>query len=131
MNPLGATFRAETHQKDPTVPPLPEGGGAGTAEPEDPSAELLRRVPAGRREPDVSRVKHAKMPNPTGSRGLPTAKAWQDWFTIRLRTWANVMSPEFETELVKKVQGQPADLSRHGAADRLLQHQRQDVTIPP
>ena len=82
---------------------------------------------------DISRVKLAKMPAPTGSRGLPPAKAWQDWFTIRLRTWANVISPEFEAELVKKVQGQQADLSRHGAADRqrdLLQHRRQDVTIP-
>ena len=35
------------------------------------------------------------MPAPTGSQGLPPAKAWQDWFTIRLRTWANVISPEF------------------------------------
>ena len=50
-------------------------------------------------------------------------KAWQDWFTIRLRTWANVISPEFETELVKKVQGQQANLSRHGAADRQLAHE--------
>ena len=117
---LGPTFRAET-QTDPTVPPLPEEEGVeATAEPEDPSAELLRRVLAGAREPDVSRVKLAKMPAPTGSRGLPPAKAWQDWFTIRLRTWANVISPEFETELVKKVLGQPADLSRHGAADRQL-----------
>ena len=63
------------------------------------------------------------MPAPTGSRGLPPAKAWQDWFTIWLRTWATVISPEFETELVKKVLGQPADLSRHGAADRQLAHE--------
>ena len=63
MNPLGPTFRAET-QTDPTVPPLPEGGGGeATAEPEDPSAELLRRVLAGAREPDVSRVKLAIMPS--------------------------------------------------------------------
>ena len=121
MNPLGPTFRAET-QTDPTVPPLPEEGEA-TAEPEDPSAELLRRVLAGAREPDVSRVKLARMPAPTGSRELPPTKAWQDWFTIRLRTWANVISPEFETELVKNVLGQPADLSRHGAADRQLAHE--------
>ena len=47
------------------------------------------------REPDVSRVKLAKIPAPSGSRGLPPAEAWQDWFTIRLRTWANVISPEF------------------------------------
>ena len=60
---------------------------------------------AGSREPDL---------------GLLPAKAWQDWFTIRLRTWANVISPDFETELVKKVLGQPADLSWHGAADRQL-----------
>ena len=93
-----------------------------TAEPEDPSAELLRRMLAGAREKDVSRVKLARLPAPTGSRGLPPPKAWQDWFTIRLRTWANVSSPEFETELVKKVQGQPADLSWHGAADRQLAH---------
>ena len=44
------------------------------------------------------------MPAPTGYRGWPPAKAWQDWFTIRLRTWANVISPEFETELVNMVQ---------------------------
>ena len=94
MNPLRPTFRAET-QTDPTVPPLPEGGGEATAEPEDPSAELLRRVSAGSREPDVSRVKLAKMPAPAGSRGLTPAKAWQDRFTIRLRTWLNVISPEF------------------------------------
>ena len=82
MNPLGPTFRAET-QTEPTVPPLPEEqGGEATAEPEDPSAELSRRVLAGAREPDAS----------TRSRGFPPAKAWQDWFTIRLRTWANVMS---------------------------------------
>ena len=49
MNPLGPTFRAET-QTDPTVPPLPEeGGGEATAEPDDTSAELLRRVLAGSR----------------------------------------------------------------------------------
>ena len=66
MNSLGPTFRAET-QTDPTVPPWPEeGGGEATAEPEDPSAELLRRVLSGVREPDVSRVKLAKMPAPTG-----------------------------------------------------------------
>ena len=65
MNPLGPTFRAET-QTDPTVPPLPEEeGGEVTAEPEDPSAELLRRVLAGDREPDVPRVKLARMPAPT------------------------------------------------------------------
>ena len=122
MNPLGPTFRAET-QTDPTVPSPEEEGGEATAEPEDPSAELLRRVLAGARELDVSRVKLAKMPAPTGSRDLPPAQAWQDWFTIRLRTWANVISPEFETELVKKVLGQPADLSRHGAADRQLAHE--------
>ena len=34
-----------------------------------------------------------------------------------------MISPEFETELVKKVRGQPADLSRHGAADRQLAHE--------
>ena len=33
-----------------------------------------------------------------------------------------MISPEFETELVKKVLGHPADLSRHGAADRQLAH---------
>ena len=123
MNPLGTTFRAET-QTNPTIPPLPEEeGGEDTTEPEDPPAELLGRVLAGSREPDVSRVKLARMPAPTGSRRLPPAKAWQDWFTIRLTTWANVISPEFDTELVKNVLGQPADLSRHGAADRQLAHE--------
>ena len=34
-----------------------------------------------------------------------------------------MISPEFETELVKKVLGQPAELSRHGAADRQLAHE--------
>ena len=34
-----------------------------------------------------------------------------------------MISPEFETELVKKVLGQPAHLSRHGAADRQLAHE--------
>ena len=54
MNPLGPTFRAET-QTDPTVPPLPEEEGReATAEPEDPSAELLRRVSGGAREPNAS-----------------------------------------------------------------------------
>ena len=80
-----------------------------------PSTELTRKVSAG------SRV--AKMPDPTGSRGLPPANAWQDWFTIRLRTWANVISPEFAAVLVKKVLGQQADLSRHGTADRQLAHE--------
>ena len=32
-------------------------------------------------------------------------------------------SDQFETELVKKVLGQPADLSRHSAVDRLLAHE--------
>ena len=122
MNPLGPTFRDETQDEttaDPTVPPLPEEEG----EPEDPSTELLRRVLAGSREPDVSQVKLAKMPAPTGSRGLLRAKAWQDGFTIKLRTRANVI--------------QPADLPRHGAADRQLaheicfKHRRQDVSVPP
>ena len=81
MHPLVPTFRAET-------PPLPEEEGEVAAEPEVPSTELLRKVLAGSPEPDVSRVKLAKMPAPTGSRGLPPAKAWQEWFTIRLRTWA-------------------------------------------
>ena len=77
----------------------------------------------GAREADVSRVKLARLTAPTASRFLPPAKAWQDWIRIRLRTWANVISPEFETELAKKVLGQPADLSRHGAADRQLAHE--------
>ena len=119
MSPLGPTFRTES-QADPTVPPLPEEEGEVAAEPEDPSTDLLRKVLAAAREPDVSRVKLSKMPAPTGSRGLPPAKAWQDWFTIRLKTWANVISPESEKELVKKVLGQPADLSRHCSADRQL-----------
>ena len=119
MNPLGPTLRAET-LTDPTVPPLPEEGEV-TAEPEDHSTEPLRRMLAGAWEPDVSRVNLARMPAPTGSRGLPPAKAWQDWFTVWLRKWANVISPEFETELVNL--GQPADLSRHGAADRQLGHE--------
>ena len=123
MSPLGTTFRAETQTK-PTIPPLlEEERGDDTAEPEDPSTEPLKRVLAGSGEPDVSRVTLAKMPALTGSRGLPPARAWQDWFTIRLRTWANVISPEFETELVKKVLGQLADLSRQGAADRQLAHE--------
>ena len=62
------------------------------------------------------------MPTPTGSRGLPPAESWQDWFTIRFRTWANVIKPEFEAKLVK-VLGQQADLSKHGAADRQLAHE--------
>ena len=80
MDPLGPTFRAETQHGtavDPTVPPLPEEDEVA-AEPEDRSTELLRRVFAGSRERDVSRVKLAKMPAPTGSPGLPLAKAWQD-----------------------------------------------------
>ena len=32
-------------------------------------------------------------------------------------------SPEFETELVRKVLGHPTDLSRHGAADRQFAHE--------
>ena len=124
LNPLG--FRAETQHgttnADATDPPLPEEEETGEQEPVDHSAELLR-VLAGNRENDISRVKLAKMPAPTGSRGLPRTKAWQDWFTIRLTTWANVISPEFEVDLVKKVQGQQADLSRHGAADRQLAHE--------
>ena len=47
----------------------------------------------------------------------------QDLFTTRLGTRASVIRPEFETELVKKVLGLPADLSRHGAADRQLAHE--------
>ena len=34
-----------------------------------------------------------------------------------------MISPEFETELVKKVLGQPADLTRDGAAERQLAHE--------
>ena len=104
-------------------------------EPEDHSAELLRRLLAGNRETDISRVKLAKMPAPTGSRGLPPAKAWQNWFTIRLRTWANVISPEFEAELLKKAgsAGRSVTSRCSGQTARardLLQHRRQDVTIP-
>ena len=77
MNPLGPTFRSET-QANPTDPTLPEEEGEVAAETEDPSTELLRSVLAGSREPDVSRAKLAKIPAPTGSRGLPPAKAWQD-----------------------------------------------------
>ena len=98
------SFRVET-QTDPTVPRLREEGGEATAEPEDPSAELLKRVLAGAREQDVSRVKLARMPAPTGSEGLPPAKE-------------DVGERGSETELVKKVLGQPADLSRQVAADR-------------
>ena len=59
----------------------------------------------------------------SSSRRCQLAKAWQDWFTIRLRTWANVISPGFGAELVKKVLGQQADLSLHGTADRQLAHE--------
>ena len=68
MHPLAPTFRAET-------PPLPEEEGEVAAEPEDPSTELLRKVLAANREPDVPRVKLAEILAPTGSRGLPPAKA--------------------------------------------------------
>ena len=60
---------------DPTVPPLPEEEGQGEEEPEDPSTELLRSA--------------------------ASVDAWQDRFTIRLRTWGNVISPQFEAELAK------------------------------
>ena len=53
----------------------PEEEETGEQEPEDHSAELLRRVLAGNRETDISRVKLSKMPAPTRSRGLPPAKA--------------------------------------------------------
>ena len=65
LNPRGPTFRAETQHGAaayPTVPPLPEEGEEGSAEPEDPLTELLRRVLAGNRESDMSRVKLAKIP---------------------------------------------------------------------
>ena len=42
VNPLGTTYRAET-QTNPTIPPLPEEGGDDTAEPDDPSTELLKK----------------------------------------------------------------------------------------
>ena len=35
----------------------------------------------------MSQTQHVSSLPPTGSRGLPPAKAWQDWFAIRLRTW--------------------------------------------
>ena len=100
---LGFKTKAQhgANAADATDPPLPQGRETGEQEPEDHSAELLKRVLAGKRETDISRVKLAKMPTPTGSRSSPPVKAWQDWFTIRLRTWANVISPEFEAELVK------------------------------
>ena len=124
-------FRAETQHgaaADPTVPPLPEEEGEGAAEPEDPSTELLRKVLAGSREPDISRVKLAKT--------TPPAKAWQDKFTIKLRTRANVVSPEFEAELVKKVFGSAGGsvAARHRGqttcARDLFKQRRQDVAIP-
>ena len=62
-------FRAETQHgttaADVTDPPLPEEEETGEQEPEDHSAELLRRVLAGNRETDISRVKLEKMPAPT------------------------------------------------------------------
>ena len=73
MKPLGPTFRAETQHgaaADPTAPPLPKEEGEGAAEPEDPSTGLLRKVSAGSREPDISRLQLVAR-----------------WFTIRLRTW--------------------------------------------
>ena len=51
---------------DPTGPPLPEKEEAGEGEPEGPSTELLRRVLAGNREPDTSRVKLAKIASSDG-----------------------------------------------------------------
>ena len=68
LNPRGPAFRAfraETQHgaaADPTVPPLPEVEAERAAEPEDPSTELLSRVLAGNREPDMARVKLAKIP---------------------------------------------------------------------
>ena len=79
--------------------------------------KLLRKMLAGSRERDISRVKLAKMPAPTGFRGLPPAKKTS--FTIRLRIRANVISKEFKTELAKKVFG---TASRCVAADRQLAH---------
>ena len=115
LNPCGPTFRAETQHgvaADRTTPPLPEKEEEGAAEPADPSTELLRKMLAGNCEPDISRV---KLVSSDESSRLPQAKAWEDSFNIRLRTWANVISPEFE--------GQQADLSRHGTADRQLVHE--------
>ena len=54
---------------DATDPPLPEEEETGEQEPEDHSTELLKRVLAGNRETDISRVKLAKMPAPTGFLG--------------------------------------------------------------
>ena len=73
----GLGFGAETHHgaaADPTIPPLPEEEGEGAAQPGDHSTKLLKKVWAGSREPDLSRLKLAKMPAPKASRGLPQAK---------------------------------------------------------
>ena len=95
MNPLGPTFRPET-QEDPTVPPVPEEEGEVTAEPEDNSTELLRRMLAR----DASQTFRRS-----------------NLRECQLRQYLEVCH---HPELVKKVLGQRADLSRHEAADRPL-----------
>ena len=87
------------------------------------SLKTLRRSSRGECWLEIVSQTYHESSSRTGSRGLPLGKAWQDWFTIRLRTWANVISPFFEADLAKKVLGQQADLSRHGTAERQLAHE--------
>ena len=71
LNPLGPAFRVQSTSSgaaaDATGPRPPEEEEAGPAEPVEPSLEFLKVV-AGNRELDISRVKLAKIPSPTGSR---------------------------------------------------------------
>ena len=73
--------------------------------------KLLRKMLAGSRERDISRVKLAKMPAPTGFRGLPPAKKTS--FTIRAQDSGQRDQQGVQNRTRKEgFLGQPADVSR-------------------
>ena len=70
--------------------------------------DLLARKLTASGESDITRLRLAKMPVQTGSRGLPPAKKHCNiGFTVRFRPWANAANREFEVAPVKQVSGQP------------------------
>ena len=124
----------------PGGPPLPGSGVA--AEDEGPSipgftagmlGAMMRAFasangansdgPRNERNPNV---KLAKMPTPGGSATLPSIKAWNQWYDVRLKSWAGAQTSGFIEAIdryVKQHQPDEKSLDKYQKDNRLLAYE--------
>jgi hypothetical protein len=100
-------------------------GGSATAAPEGShemqlimrlvkALELSRGSGSGE-----TKFKLSKMPSATTERGLPSAKAWRQWYDVRLLTWVAACDADFEVELDQFVKGKKAHIDNTRANRQL------------